>query len=221
MMVSGKPAGKGDDVFPFPAAWLPGDRLLYSGNGGIHITTLETNQTADIAFRGAIHAQSAGVPAEAIRFRFENCEGCERHREPGRFLLTGSVVFEALNQLWLMDIGGKPRQLTHDKFYKEDPAWSPDGKRIAYSSDKAGTEDIYVMDVATGSEKRVTTFADSAEVAAAWSPDGKDACLSGRVWRDLHSRSSPQARKNASRPRCLRLRSRAGRPMATPSPSAR
>ena len=59
------------------------------------------------------------------------------------------VVFEALNQLWLMDIGGKPQALTNDKFYKEDPAWSPDGKRIAYSSDKAGTEDIYVLDVAT------------------------------------------------------------------------
>ena len=83
------------------------------------------------------------------------------------------VVFEALNQLWLMDIGGKPRQLTNDKFYKEDPAWSPDGRRIAYSSDKAGTEDLYVMDVASGSEKRVTAFANSAEVAAAWSPDGK------------------------------------------------
>ena len=83
------------------------------------------------------------------------------------------VVFEALNQLWLMDIGGKPRQLTNDKYYKEDPAWSPDGRSIAYSSDKAGTEDLYVMDVAAGSEKRVTAFANSAEVAAAWSPDGK------------------------------------------------
>ena len=83
------------------------------------------------------------------------------------------VVFEALNQLWLMDIGGKPQALTNDKFYKEDPAWSPDGKSIAYSSDKAGTEDIYILDVATKAEKRVTSFADSAEVSCAWSPDGK------------------------------------------------
>ncbi len=83
------------------------------------------------------------------------------------------VVFEALNQLWLMDIGGKPQQLTSDKFYKEDPAWSPDGKRIAYSSDKAGTEDIYILEVATKAESRVTTLGDSAEVSCAWSPDGK------------------------------------------------
>jgi hypothetical protein len=83
------------------------------------------------------------------------------------------VVFEALNQLWLMDIGGTPRPLTRDMFYKEDPAWSPDGKRIAYSSDKAGTEDIYILIVATGAETRVTSSPDSAEVGAAWSPDGK------------------------------------------------
>jgi hypothetical protein len=82
-------------------------------------------------------------------------------------------VFEALNQLWLMDIGGKPRQLTHDKFYKEDPAWSPDGKSIVYSSDKGGIEALYVMDVAAGTDKKVTKSAGTAEVSAAWSPDGK------------------------------------------------
>ena len=38
------------------------------------------------------------------------------------------VAFVALNQLWLMTIGKKPRQLTNDPFYKADPTWSPDGK---------------------------------------------------------------------------------------------
>jgi len=78
-----------------------------------------------------------------------------------------------VNQLWLMEIGKAPQALTNDTYYKEDPAWSPDGAKIAYSSDKAGTEDIYILDVATKSEKRVTSTPDAAEFAAAWSPDGK------------------------------------------------
>ena len=72
-----------------------------------------------------------------------------------------------------MEIGGKPQQLTSDSFYKQSPAWSPDGTRIAYCSDKAGTADIYVLDLATKAERRVTNFADSAELEPAWSPDGK------------------------------------------------
>lgn len=173
LMVSGKPAGKGDDAFPFPATWLPGDRLLYSGNGGIHIANLETGATEDIPFEARFTLDRPAYRHK--RFDFDSTASREVKGivSPALSPNGKQVVFEALNQLWLMDIGGKPRQLTHDKFYKEDPAWSPDGRQIAYSSDKAGTEDLYVMDVATGSEKRVTTFGDSAEVAAAWSPDGK------------------------------------------------
>jgi amidohydrolase family protein/WD40 repeat protein len=71
----------------------------------------------------------------------------------------------------LMDIDRKPKQLTDDSYYKCDPSWSPDGTKIAYSSDKAGTEDIYVLDVASGTEQRVTSL-PGAEVSSAWSRDG-------------------------------------------------
>src|SRR5579863_1373835 len=172
LMVSGKRVGDGDDVFPFPAAWLPGDRLLYAGNGGIHITSLETGKTSDVPFEAQFSLHRPTYRHKRFDFDSKASKEVKGIVSPALSPNGRQVVFEALNQLWLMDIGGKPRQLTHDRFYKEDPAWSPDGRRIAYSSDKAGTEDLYVMDVSTGSEQRVTTFADSAEVAAAWSPDG-------------------------------------------------
>jgi WD40 repeat protein len=83
------------------------------------------------------------------------------------------VVFEALNQLWLMEIGGKPQPLTSNSFHKQSPAWSPAGRSIAYSSDQAGTADIYTLDVATKTSRRITKFDDSAELDPVWSPDGK------------------------------------------------
>jgi Tol biopolymer transport system component len=173
LMVSGRPAGKGDDVFPFPATWLPGARLLYTGNGGIHISSLETGSTEDLPFEAQFTLDRPAYKHKSFDFDSKSPKEAMGIVSPVLSPSGKQVVFEALNQLWLMDIGGKPRRLTHDKFYKEDPAWSPDGRRIAYSSDKAGTEDLYILDVATGSEKRVTTSADSAEVSAAWSPDGK------------------------------------------------
>ena len=71
-----------------------------------------------------------------------------------------------------MEIGKKPVRITNDSFYEVEPAWSPDGRFLAYSSDKAGTEDIYIRDMMTNTERRLTSL-DGAEVSAAWSPDGK------------------------------------------------
>jgi len=53
------------------------------------------------------------------------------------------------------------------------PSWSPDGKRIVFSSvDKAGNNDLYVLELATRSLTRLTNdFYDDRDPA--WSPDGK------------------------------------------------
>ncbi len=52
------------------------------------------------------------------------------------------------------------------------PAWSPDGRQIAFISARAGNWEIYTVDVATGQELRLTEH-PAADVAPAWSPDGK------------------------------------------------
>ena len=172
-MVSGKKASPDDDVFPFPPTWLAGNRLLYTGNGKIRTVSLQSGEAEDVPFDAEFTLHRPAYQ----RKQFDLDSSAARHVEgivsPALSPDGKRIVFEALNQLWIMDVGGKPQALTHDEYYKEDPAWSPDGKRIAYSSDKAGTEDIYVLDLATKSEKRVTASADSAEVASAWSPDGK------------------------------------------------
>lgn len=173
LMIAGKRGASFDDVFPFPAAWLPGGRILYTANGQIRVTAIENGETLAIPFSAQV---TLNRPAYARKHR--DLESKSAKPVKGIVSPTLSpdgkrVVFEALNQLWLMDLGGKPRALTNDKFYKEDPTWSPDGKRIAYASDKAGTPDLYILDLASKAEKRVTNFDDSAEVSCAWSPDGK------------------------------------------------
>ncbi|WP_149194061.1 amidohydrolase family protein [Luteimonas suaedae] len=171
LMVAGQPVGEATDVFPFPARWLTADTLLYTGDGGIRTVRADGSGSTRIPFEADIRFERSDYPRKRSVF-----DSPARHPAKG---IVGpalspdgtQLTFQALNQIWVARIGGKPRALTDDSYYKADPAWSPDGERIAYSSDKAGTQDLYVHDLATGDEQRVTSL-PGAEVSAAWSPGG-------------------------------------------------
>lgn len=164
--------GEKDDVFPFPPVWLAPDEILYAANGKICISK-QGGETREIPFQAHVTLNRPSYKGK--KYEFDSSKSTQVKGIVGPALAPDGkkVVFEAVNQLWLMEIGKAPQALTNDAYYKEDPVWSPDGTNIAYSSDKAGTEDIYILDVATKSEKRVTSTPDAAEFAAAWSPDGK------------------------------------------------
>ena len=48
------------------------------------------------------------------------------------------VAFAAVGDIYVMPVGGKPENITKDKYLDTDPAWSPDGSQLVYSSDKGG-----------------------------------------------------------------------------------
>ena len=62
------------------------------------------------------------------------------------------------------------RQLTHHPGEDRTPAWSPDGKQIAFHSTRNETGGIFLMD-ADGNN--ITELTDDGETAPSWSPDGK------------------------------------------------
>lgn len=53
--------------------------------------------------------------------------------------------------------GGEARQLTSNAAYDTHPVWSPDGKKIAFQSDREGSLDVYIMDANGGAPVRLTT----------------------------------------------------------------
>jgi len=57
------------------------------------------------------------------------------------------------------------------------PAWSPDGRKIAYVSFEANRSEIYVQDLRSGSRKRVSAR-PGVNGAPAWSPDGQRLAVS-------------------------------------------
>ena len=56
------------------------------------------------------------------------------------------------------------------------PAWSPEGRRLAYVSFERGNSTIYVQDLTTGGREVVASFR-GINGAPAWSPDGHSLAL--------------------------------------------
>src|SRR5438067_5766879 len=70
-----------------------------------------------------------------------------------------------------MRIGERPRALTGDQCWKSDPAWSPDGRYLSYSSDRGGKLDIWLRDLHTGQDRQLTNLPGAAAVSGSWSRD--------------------------------------------------
>ncbi|HXN98173.1 MAG TPA: hypothetical protein VN881_03820, partial [Candidatus Acidoferrales bacterium] len=97
-----------------------------------------------------------------------------RSRQPGAKLQPGDVfgLFQE-GDLWVMDLStGRENKLVENAF---DPAYSPDGKRIAVDASWAGPRRIWVLDREGHNPQQITT--DTSEelshIAPSWSPDGK------------------------------------------------
>ena len=77
-------------------------------------------------------------------------------------------------EIWLADAtSGETRQLTsHAKKSSSAPAWSPDGTRLAFATDRDDKRQIYVIDPRGGEAKKVTSIEEGVG-SFAWSPDGK------------------------------------------------
>jgi dipeptidyl aminopeptidase/acylaminoacyl peptidase len=87
------------------------------------------------------------------------------------------------NQVRLTNDGGKVRDLVLDEV-DQNPAWSPDGTRIAFDSSRDDQFEIYSMR-ADGTDVRRLTDHQSLDAAPAWSPDGKSiAYISDRAGKD-------------------------------------
>lgn len=76
--------------------------------------------------------------------------------------------------------GGQAVRLTSTPSYENSPVWSPDGKSIAFASDRNGGMDIYVMSSGGGTAKRLT-FNSAIETPEAFTPDGKAVVYSASI----------------------------------------
>ena len=92
-----------------------------------------------------------------------------------------SVAFSFNGDIYVVAAdGGQAVQLTSNKAYDYAPVWSPDGKTIAFASDRYGNFDVYTIPAAGGSPKRLTTHS-SKDTPWTFTPDGKNILFSSLI----------------------------------------
>ncbi|MEU4216663.1 amidohydrolase family protein [Actinoplanes sp. NPDC026623] len=169
---NGKAEVTGEDVFPFRVSWRSPREYVYTADGHIR------------------RRKSGGGPANEIGFIAPLALITPRYRKRRRDFDSvtpkpvqgiGSpvlapdgqrVAFRALNDIWTMTIGRAPQPIVRDQWWKSDPAWSPDGRQLSYSTDRGGKLDIWLRDLSTGQERQLTNLPNAAAVSGSWSADG-------------------------------------------------
>ena len=166
-----------ENAFPFRAAWASATEIVYVSDGKIRQRSVAGGDSHTIEF-------SATLPVMAPRAPMPETFALRRVQERQPRVAKGimspsispdgrSVAFAAIGDLWLMRFGGKPENLTKDRFLDTEPAWSPDGKSLVWSTDRGGQLlDLWIRDMSSGQVRRLTSTEGSA-MGAAWSPDGR------------------------------------------------
>ena len=148
-------------------------RIVYELDGELHVFDVKTKADQPIS----IFVPNDGVAMRPSRYSAEkNIEDFELSPKGERALVVarGDVFTLPIEK-------GPTRNLTnssnaHDKWAR----WSPDGKRIAFVSDKSGEDEVWLVDQAGGKPEQVTSGGQAMRYAAEWSAEGTHLAFSDK-----------------------------------------
>jgi Tol biopolymer transport system component/imidazolonepropionase-like amidohydrolase len=172
--IDGRDLSGKENVFPFRAAWTAtGDSYFYVSDGKIRQRTPKGSAAKTIPFTATLQVTQAVHPKGHRNFDSTAPRKALGIVHPEISPDGKRVAFGALGDIYIQAIGGGLTNLTNDRFLDTDPSWSPDGTRLAYSSDRGDRLlQLRVRDLATGEDRQLTQLAVQ-PLAASWSPDGK------------------------------------------------
>ncbi|MBI3401802.1 MAG: protein kinase [Acidobacteria bacterium] len=142
--------------------WSPdGSRVFYSGTGGIRQKLASGTDNEELVVKSAIGAGAALVPGDLSR--------------DGRYLAyTDNTVVTSSFDLWVVPTGGdrKPFVYLRTPAIETNPAFSPDGRWLAYQSNESGQVQVYVQPfLASGGKYQISR---NGGMQPLWRGDGKE-----------------------------------------------
>jgi dipeptidyl aminopeptidase/acylaminoacyl peptidase len=97
------------------------------------------------------------------------------------------------SSLWLVPVaGGEPRQITPTGKHDRAPHWSPDGRWIAFESDRSGSTQIWLWPMDGGEPHQLTRISTEARQPV-WAPDGKSIAFVSAVFPQFSGRPPAEA----------------------------
>jgi TolB protein len=193
--LEGAPSGVLGSRIAFSCTIRPGVRDIYSVNSQgadlrrethfNHVTILpawgpdgQVAATSYITGDAKIHLGEAPfVHKEGLN------TGIDFHKASGRFVFANAD--DDAQNLYLGNTQNRRilAALTRSKHIDTAPAFSPDGRKIAFVSDRSGSPQIYIMNIKSRRVHRTSTMG-SYNTAPAWSPDGANLVWNRQVGGD-------------------------------------
>ncbi|WP_025765148.1 amidohydrolase family protein [Dyadobacter tibetensis] len=161
------------DVFPYKVSWLTPTDYLFTADGKIYQGSISHKEQIEIPFHVSVELARHQYIIKKRLFGPGSKFPVKGLRAPSLSPDGSKLVFTALGDIWLLTLGNPtPERVTNDSFVALDPAWSPDGRSIAYTSDKNGEMNIWQYDFSTHKESVLVSGHQMMKFPS-WSPDGQ------------------------------------------------
>ncbi len=150
----------------WPAMSADGRVIVFEHDFGIWQLDVSSRKTSPIKLN--IAAETAENLTETMQF---NSEADDYDLAPS----SRRIAFSIRGEIFTAPVEeGDLKQITEGPARERNVRYSPDGKTIAFVSDKSGREEIYIAAVDRAAEAQKITDLDTLKFAYAWSPDSKE-----------------------------------------------
>ena len=159
------------DLFPGYAFLPDGKEIVYNQDGKIRRLNLAIGAESVIPFTAQV-SQSLGPKLDFPQKVEQGPVKVRLIQRPVESPDGKQLAFSAMTHLYVMDIpGGKPQRLTTGNAHEFEPAWSPDGKSIAYVTWSNQGGQLWRISASGGTPQQLSKSA-AVYSDPAWSPDG-------------------------------------------------
>ena len=192
------------------------DAIVFENGGALHLLDFATEKSQPLKIRVPCDLPQTRPVLKSVSDRIESSSLSPSGKR---------AVFEARGELFTVpEKHGSVRNLTNTSGTAErDPTWSPDGKHIAYFSDRTGEYELYIRSGdGKGQEKQITQGGTAFRYRPVWSPDSKRIAFSDKTGSLFIVRIETGEIKFVDKDEWRRWSPTAGRPTAagSPTPSA-
>lgn len=161
------------DVFPFRTSWLNTKEYIFMADGKIKKAIKGQKGLSTIEFKAELMVVTPNYPRKTYDFdagtpqKVKGIKGLNVSPDGQKYLFT------AFSDIYVLEDGNSiPMPLIESPFICSDPVWSPDGKKIAYLTDKSGNMNLWLYDIASSKSTQILKLDEDINYPS-WSPDGK------------------------------------------------
>ena len=154
----------------FPSMSPDGKTIVYEENFGIWKLDLESGKTSQIPIEIRSDLKDNDIELRTIQGEAESFNLSPSGKRA--VIATHGEIFTIATDR------GEEQRVTDTPWRKEDPRWSPDGKWIAFLSDRTGREEIFMSDELGHTVKQISDV-DCDKGSITWAPDSKSLLWAG------------------------------------------